>query len=196
MFAFIEGKLDYKEASHVIINVSGVGYHIQIPLSTYGALGTEEKCRLHTYLQVREDAHTLYGFKTIAEKNVFLKLISVSGVGANTGLMILSSMGVDEIRQAIVSDNVKAIQSVKGIGAKTAQRIILDLKDKFLKEGVVAQEGEFSTAHNNSVMDEALTALTTLGFAKNVAEKSVERILRKEPNISLEELIRQALKTA
>ena len=195
MFAFIEGKLDHKEASFVIINVSGVGYQIHIPLSTYSALGAEEFCRLHTYLQVREDAHTLYGFKTPSEKSIFLKLISISGVGSNTGLMILSSMSVAEIKSSIVSENVKAIQAVKGIGAKTAQRIILELKDKLLKEGVEVTDGEFTVGHN-SVRDEALTALTTLGFAKTVAEKSVDRILRKEPSITLEELIRQALKTA
>src|SRR5688572_25231951 len=134
MIAYIDGKLTFKDPTFVIIDVGGIGYQIRISLSTYAQLQEGERCKLFTYLHIKEDAHTLYGFSDPAEKNVFLHLISISGVGPGTGLMIISSLSVAEIQQAIVREDVRTIQQVKGIGAKTAQRIILELKDKFRKE--------------------------------------------------------------
>lgn len=195
MIAFVEGKLEYKEASFVIINVNGIGYQLRIPLSTYSALGNEENCRLLTYYHITDDAHTLFGFKSSAEKSIFLKLISVSKVGPTLGLAALSTLSPREISQAIATEDVKTIQGIKGLGLKTAQRLILELKDKILKEGWGEEGSEENYSPRNSITDEALTALTTLGFVKATAEKSIERILRKDPSISLEELIRQALKT-
>lgn len=195
MIAFVEGKLEYKEASFVIINVHGVGYQLRIPLSTYTALANEENCRLLTYYHITADSHTLFGFKSDAEKSVFLKLISVAKVGPTLGLAALSTLSPNEIRKAIASEDVKTIQGIKGLGLKTAQRVILELKDKIIKEGWAEDGQEESFVSRNSISDEALTALTTLGFVKATAEKSIERILRKDSTISLEELIRQALKT-
>ncbi|WP_114782735.1 Holliday junction branch migration protein RuvA [Botryobacter ruber] len=196
MIAYIDGKLAYKDPSYVIIDVNGVGYQIRIPLSTYSALPAGERCRLQTYLHIKEDAHTLYGFSTSAEKETFLHLISISGVGPNTGLMILSSLSVEEIQQAIVREDVRTIQHVKGIGAKTAQRIILELKDKIKKEALLADAAAPAAAHNTN-RAEALSALVTLGFAKNVAEKTLDAIIKREGStLSVEELIKFALKSS
>ncbi|RAU82077.1 Holliday junction branch migration protein RuvA [Pontibacter arcticus] len=198
MIAYIDGKLAYKDPTYVIIDVQGVGYQIKISLSTYSSLPAGERCKLHTFLHIKEDAHTLYGFTTIAEKEAFLHLISISGVGPNTGLMILSSLSVEEIQQAIIREDVRTIQHVKGIGAKTAQRIILELKDKIKKEVWAADTTATpaQTAHN-MVRGEALSALVTLGFAKNVAEKTLDTIIKREGgNLSVEELIKFALKSS
>ena len=194
MIAYIDGKLAHKEATFVIIETNGIGYHVNISLSTYAAIKDSERIKLFTYLHVKEDSHTLYGFHTTAEKRVFLDLISISGVGPSTGLMIQSSLSADELRQAIVSEDVKTIQGVKGIGAKTAQRIILELKDKLIKQGV---EVDNVASASNTLMNEALSALITLGFNKIAAEKTITKILKSSGNqITLEELIKQALKAA
>ncbi|OKL42182.1 Holliday junction branch migration protein RuvA [Pontibacter flavimaris] len=196
MIAYIDGKLTHKDPTYVIIEASGVGYQIKIPLSTYSSLPAGERCKLHTYLHIKEDAHTLYGFTTVAEKEAFLHLISISGVGPNTGLMILSSLSVEEIQQAIVREDVRTIQHVKGIGAKTAQRIILELKDKLKKE-VLLGDAPVSAAAHNTNRAEALSALVTLGFAKNVAEKTLDAIIKREGGgLSVEELIKFALKSS
>jgi holliday junction DNA helicase RuvA len=196
MIAYIDGKLTHKDPTYVIIEASGVGYQIKIPLSTYSSLPAGERCKLHTYLHIKEDAHTLYGFTTVAEKEAFLHLISISGVGPNTGLMILSSLSVEEIQQAIVREDVRTIQHVKGIGAKTAQRIILELKDKLKKE-VLLTDAPVSAAAHNTNRAEALSALVTLGFAKNVAEKTLDAIIKREGSgLSVEELIKFALKSS
>lgn len=196
MIAYIDGKLTHKDPTYVIIEASGVGYQIKISLSTYSSLPAGERCKLHTYLHIKEDAHTLYGFTTVAEKEAFLHLISISGVGPNTGLMILSSLSVEEIQQAIVREDVRTIQHVKGIGAKTAQRIILELKDKMKKE-VLLSDAPASAASHNTNRAEALSALVTLGFAKNVAEKTLDAIIKREGgNLSVEELIKFALKSS
>ncbi|WP_266203116.1 Holliday junction branch migration protein RuvA [Pontibacter kalidii] len=196
MIAYIDGKLTHKDPTYVIIEASGVGYQIKIPLSTYSSLPGGERCRLHTFLHIKEDAHTLYGFTTVAEKEAFLHLISISGVGPNTGLMILSSLSVEEIQQAIVREDVRTIQHVKGIGAKTAQRIILELKDKLKKE-VLLTDAPVSAAAHNTNRAEALSALVTLGFAKNVAEKTLDAIIKREGSgLSVEELIKFALKSS
>ena len=198
MIAYIDGKLTYKDPTYVIIDVNGIGYQIKISLGTYSSLPDGERCRLQTYLHIKEDAHTLYGFTTAAEKEVFLHLISISGVGPNTGLMILSSLTVDEVQQAIVREDVRTIQHVKGIGAKTAQRIILELKDKIKKEVMLSDAGVTSGGvQYNTSRAEALSALVTLGFAKNVAEKTLDSIIKREGgNLSVEELIKFALKSS
>ncbi|MFC5269202.1 Holliday junction branch migration protein RuvA [Adhaeribacter terreus] len=196
MIAYIDGKLTYKDPTYVIIDVGGIGYQIKISLNTFSSLKEGERCKLYTYLHIKEDAHTLFGFSDPAEKNVFLHLISISGVGPGTGLMIVSSLTVAEIQQAIVKEDVRTIQNVKGIGAKTAQRIILELKDKFRKESPI-DAAAFSVVSHNTNRNEALSALVTLGFAKNVAEKSLDAILKREGNhLSVEQLIKFALKSS
>ena len=196
MIAYIDGKLTLKDPTFVIIDVGGVGYQIKVSLNTYSSLPAGERCRLHTFLHIKEDAHTLYGFNTVAEKELFLLLISISGVGPNTGLMILSSLSVEEVQQAIVREDVRTIQHVKGIGAKTAQRIILELKDKVKKDVMLSEVGTPAATHNTN-RAEALSALVTLGFAKNVAEKTLDSIIKREGgSLSVEELIKFALKSS
>jgi len=199
MITYLDGKLVHKDPAYVIIDVGGVGYEAKISLQTYSALqGDEERCKLHTYLSIREDAHTLFGFHEIDERKLFLDLTSVSGIGPSTALVMLSSLSASEIRQAILSENLRVIQSIKGIGAKTAQRVILELKDKLKKEnhaGSTAGLGNIPSFVNNTVRDEALSALVTLGIARNVAEKSLDTILKKEGNeVTLEQLIKLALR--
>ncbi len=197
MIAYIKGRLVTKEPAFVVIDVNGIGYQINISLHTFGTLKDEESCMLHTYLHVKEDAHTLFGFLTESEKATFLDLISISGVGPSTGLMVLSSLSPDEIRQAIANEDVKTIQSIKGIGGKTAQRIILELKDKMRKAGFVEEASDKSPTSNNTLRNEALSALLTLGIGRPAAEKSVDYILKNSgDNITLEELIKRALKTS
>ena len=196
MIAYIDGKLTHKDPTFVIIDVNGVGYQIKISLNTYAKLTEGERCKLHTYLHIKEDAHTLYGFSEPAEKNVFLHLISISGVGPGTGLMIVSSLTVSEIAQAIAREDVRTIQNVKGIGAKTAQRIILELKDKFKKEAITDISNNTPVAHNTN-RDEALSALITLGFARNVAEKTLDSIIKRDgSHLTVEALIKLPLKTS
>lgn len=196
MIAYIDGKLTHKEPAYVIIDVQGVGYQILISLQTYSALGAgDERCRLYTYLSIREDAHVLYGFSTFDEKSLFLDLTSVSGIGPSTALMMLSSLSSPEIRHAIVSEDVRTIQSIKGIGSKTAQRAIVDLKDKFKKDNLLGGTPALFSAATTAIRSEALAALTTLGIQKAVAEKSIDTILKKHNNdITLEQLIRLALR--
>lgn len=193
MIAYIEGKITVNEPTHTVIDVNGVGYQLNISLNTFGAIKTSNKIRLHAYLHVKEDSHTLFGFHTLAEKKMFLNLLSISGVGPNTALMIQSSLPPEELQKAITTEDVRTIQSVKGVGAKTAQRIILELKDKLQKEGI---SGDITQPSHNTVRAEALSALTVLGINKSTAEKSVDNILKKSGNdITLEELIKQALKS-
>jgi Holliday junction DNA helicase RuvA len=195
MIAYIDGKLAFKEATYVIIEAGGLGYQIKISLNTYSALKEGERCKLHTYLHIKEDGHTLFGFHEINEKRVFLNLISISGVGPGTAMMVLSSLGPAEVEQAIINEDVRTIQSVKGIGAKTAQRIILELKDKINKNSADGNNRLISQNPYNTLRNEALSALVTLGISKNIAEKSIDSILKKEGNnISLEQLIKLALK--
>lgn len=197
MIAYIDGKLVFREPASVIIDVNGVGYQIKTSLTTFSALPQGERCRLQTYLHIKEDAHTLYGFMTSAEKDLFLLLISISGVGPNTGLTILSSLTVEEVQQAILREDVRTIQQVKGIGSKTAQRIILELRDKIKKETLTSDVAVLPAATHNTVRAEALSALVTLGFVKNVAEKTIDAIIKRESrNLSVEELIKFALKSS
>lgn len=174
-----------------MIDCNGVGYLVHISLQTFSALPVEENVVLYTHLFIRDDAHTLYGFSTKTEREVFLLLVSVSGVGPSTARTMLSSMTSEEIQQAIASENVKLIQSVKGIGAKTAQRVIVDLKDKILK---TFDLGEVSVVQDNTNKEEALSALEVLGFVRKQAEKVVNNVLKETPEASVEQLIKLALK--
>ncbi len=198
MIDYLNGKLVYKDPTHVIIDVQGIGYHVKISLQTYTEIKDEEQIKLLTYLHIKEDAHTLFGFKHEAEKRLFLLLLSINGVGPSTGLMILSSLSSTEIEQAILAGDVATIQHVKGIGAKTAQRIILELKDKVGKTGSDATGEPIGfLKSNNKIREEALQALITLGFPKTTAEKNIATVLKKTTaEISLEDLIKASLKTS
>ncbi|MBX2895026.1 MAG: Holliday junction branch migration protein RuvA [Cyclobacteriaceae bacterium] len=195
MIAYLKGKLAHKEPTFVLLEVNGIGYQVSISLHTFSEIKDREDLTLLTYLHVREDAHILYGFASEAEKQMFQNLISVNGVGPNTALMVLSYLSPTDLKNAIVREDVATLQSVKGIGGKTAQRLVLELKDK-LRKDQVDDTGKTGLAHN-TIRHEALTALITLGIAKAAAEKSVDAILKKSGNtISLEELVKQALKNA
>lgn len=199
MIAYLKGKLAHKDPTFVIIDIHGVGYEVKISLSTFGMVKEEEQVMLHTYLHIKEDGHTLYGFKELPEKRAFLALISINGVGPNTGLMILSSLSVEELEQAILHNDHATIQRVKGIGAKTAQRIVLELKDKIKKEGMTGGEGTTGgfIPNSNKLKQEALQALITLGFTKAQAEKNITTVLKKSgPDVSLEALIKASLKSS
>ena len=200
MIAYLNGTLAYKDPALAIIDVQGVGYEIRISLATYSKLPAEdEKAKLYTYQYIKEDANTLYGFLDPNEKALFMHLISVSGIGPGTGIVMVSSLSVGEIRQAIVSEDVRAIQSIKGVGPKTAQRVVLELKDRLRKDELLAKAGvdtvPLARAHNTS-RAEALAALVTLGFARAAAEKTLDSIQHRHGNeLSVEELIKFALKS-
>jgi holliday junction DNA helicase ruvA len=193
MITQLQGKLVEKNPTNVVIDCHGVGYFVNISLNTYAALPEGEAIKLYTYLQIKEDAHILYGFLTKAEREVFVLLISVSGVGAGTARTMLSSLTAAQVRNAIVNGEVAIIQSVKGIGAKTAQRVVLDLKDKMLKLQ------DFADAPISGVSthkEEALAALEVLGFVRKQAEKVVDKIVQAAPeSLSVEDIIKQALKS-
>jgi Holliday junction DNA helicase RuvA len=192
MYAYFKGKLVEKSPTEAIIDCNGVAYHLNISLQTFTAIKDREDCKLYAHLVVREDAQMLFGFATTGERAVFRQLISVSGVGANTARMILSSMSKDEVFNAILSENVAALQAVKGIGAKTAKRIILDLKDKVGKDG---QTAEILSDTHNTNKEEALSALVMLGFARSAADKALNKVIKNEGlSLSVEDLIRLALK--
>jgi len=196
MIAYLKGKLVHKEPTHVIVEVAGIGYQASISLNTFSEIKDKEEIRLSTYLHVREDAHLLYGFASESEKVMFLNLISVNGVGPNTAMMVLSSLTAEELKSAILREDAATLQAVKGIGGKTAQRLILELKDKLRKaplDGTPTLPGMV----NNTLRQEALTALMTLGITRVAAEKSIDAVLRKSGiTISLEDLVKQALKNA
>jgi len=192
MYDYINGRLVFKCPAYVVIDAGGVGYHINISLNTYSSLSANENCKLFTWLHVKEDAHTLYGFADEGERRLFLHLISVSGIGANTGRMILSSITPAEIQQAIIKGDVPLIQRIKGIGPKSAQRMVLELQDKLKKEG---PDSLISVPVNHTVKEEALSALVMLGFVKIAAEKVIDQIVKKDDeNLTVEKLIKIALK--
>jgi len=192
MIHHIEGKLVEKTPTYAVIDCGGVGYQLNISLNTFSKLPDQEHCRLYAHLAIREDAHVLYGFADKEERELFLELISVSGVGPGTARMILSSMAPAEVRQAIHTGDVSALKAVKGIGEKSAQRIIVDLKGKLGKEQQLP--ANFFPG-DNKVRTEALTALVMLGFARNMAEKAIDKVLKAEGNVvSVEHLIKLALK--
>lgn len=197
MISYLKGLLVELEPTHLIIEVGGVGYLVIIPMSTYDAFKNQKEAKVLTHFHVKEDSQTLYGFYLPEERTVFLDLIGISGIGPSTAIGMLSAMNPNEIKSAIVAENVKQIQSIKGIGGKTAQRVILELKDRYKKEGLISESSQSSGVSNNSLRNEALSALINLGFAKNSAEKVIDKILQANTeNITLEQLIKQALKSA
>lgn len=192
MFAYIDGKLTFKCPAYIVVEAGGVGYHINISLNTYSILADAERCKVYTWLHVKEDAHTLYGFADEGERRLFLHLISVSGIGPNTGRMMLSSITPNEIQTAIVNGDLTLIQRIKGIGAKSAQRLVLELQDKLKKEG----SGSLIAAPlNNTVKEESLSALMMLGFAKPASEKALDNAVKVGgADLSVEQMIKLALK--
>jgi Holliday junction DNA helicase RuvA len=191
MIAHIQGKLVEKTPTEVVIDCSGVGYHINISLHTYSLLPNTDFVKLFTHLIIKEDAHTLYGFVEKSEKEIFKMLLLVSGIGAGIARTMLSSLEPKQIIQALASGDVATIQSIKGIGGKTAQRAILDLKDKVLK---IYDLDEVSMLQHNTNRDEALSALEVLGFVRKASEKIVDKIISENPNATVEVIIKQALK--
>ncbi len=192
MFAYLQGKYTYKSPAQVYVDVNGIGYEVNISLNTYSDIQSLNEGRLYTYLQVKEDAQVLFGFSQKEEKDMFLLLISVSGVGASTARMMLSSVKPEEISKAILQGNVKILEGVKGIGKKTAERLVLELKEKVGKN---VASGGTSANTVNGIDQDALHALTALGISKIQAEQSIQKILRAEPGVNnLEELIKKSLK--
>lgn len=192
MYSFISGKVAEKNPAYVVIDNHGVGYLINITLNTYTSVGEQEEVKLYVHLAVREDAHVLYGFYTEEERSLFLQLITVSGVGCNTARLILSSLTVKETVEAIATNNIKMIQGVKGIGAKTAQRIIVDLHDKVSKLNI--SDGEKTPVMYNTLKEEALSALMVLGFNKTNVEKTLDKLMSQMNNPNVEQLIKEALR--
>jgi len=193
MYDYINGKLAFKSPTHVVLDLGGIGYHVHISLTTYAQIKDLEACKLYVSFQVREDAHTLYGFATEAERRLFDHLISVVGIGPNTGRMMLSSGTPEEIRSAIAAGQVQIVQRIKGIGPKTAQRIILELQDKLRKESPDEGAAAFPPARQ-SVAEEAAAALVMLGFARPQVDKVLTGLLAADAGQSVEELIKAALK--
>jgi Holliday junction DNA helicase RuvA len=193
MIAFVRGQFVVKTTTRVVVDVNGVGYDLQISLNTYSAISTKDSGLLFTYLQITENAHTLFGFAELAEKEMFLQLISVSGVGASTARMMLSGMRPDEIARAIVQGNTKQLESVKGIGKKSAERLIVELRDKLSKQSF--ETGTSGTTSVVSIDSDAVHALVALGIGRPMAEQAVKKTISSlTPDASLEEIIKQALK--
>jgi Holliday junction DNA helicase RuvA len=195
MIAYIKGEITFKTPTYVHVEANGIGYHINISLQTYSQIEKLERVKLLTHFYVKEDQQTLYGFAEDVEKQLFIHLISVSGIGPSTARIMLSGMTTDELRSAIISENVVAFKKVKGIGPKTAKRLILDLKDKLIKES--GEEGIMSPAVSsvsNTLRQEALSALVALGYVKIQAQKVLNKVLQSQPEISsVEKLIKLAL---
>jgi Holliday junction DNA helicase RuvA len=191
MYEFIEGEIVEKSPAHLVIKAGPVAYLLNISVHTYSSLDEQPVSRLYLHHVVREDAELLYGFADKVEREIFRLLISVSGVGANTARLILSSMSPPEVKNAILSGNVAALQNIKGIGAKSAQRIIVDLRDKVGKAGA---QDELFQPQDNTTRDEALSALVALGFPRKTVEKSLERIMKGGQEQSVEEVVKAALK--
>jgi Holliday junction DNA helicase RuvA len=193
MYAYLQGRFTKKTPAQIYVDVNGVGYEVNISLNTYSAIQGLDEGRIYTHLQVKEDAHTLFGFFGEEEKEIFQLLISVSGVGASTARMMLSSLKPSEVVQAIAQGNTKLLEGVKGIGKKTAERLVLELKDKVNKQN--QSTGTFFAAQS-SIEQDAIVALTALGIAKNQAEAAVQKVMKLEPNTDhLEILIKKALKS-
>ena len=194
MYAYLQGKFTYKSPAQIYIDVNGIGFEVNISLHTYSSIQNIAEGRLFIHMQVKEDGHSLFGFFDKEEKDIFLLLISVSGVGASTARMMLSSTRPDEITKAIQLGDVKLLERVKGIGKKTAERLVLELKDKVGKQ-TAGSLGGVSVPITNTIEQDALIALTALGINRAQAEQSIQKIIRTEPDISkLEELIKKALK--
>lgn len=191
MYEYIRGEIIELNPASIVIEAGNIGYFINISLSTYSRLNNKKQALLLTHQVVRDDAHILYGFAEKSERDIFRNLISVNGVGASTAIMMLSSLSTDEIVSAITTENVAVLKAVKGIGAKTAQRIIIDLKDKLIK---LPDSEQILLSANNTIRNESLSALVMLGFNKRDAEKTVSKILVEQPEATVESVIKQALK--
>lgn len=192
MYAYLQGRFTYKSPAQVHVDVNGIGYEVNISLNTYSHIQNLDQGKLFTHLQVKEDGHTLYGFFEKLEKEMFVMLIAVSGVGAATARMMLSSLKPEEISRAIAQSNVQLLESVKGIGKKTAERLVLELKDKLGKQPLYAS---ISGPQGNSLEQDALNALIALGISRSQAEQSIQKVILAEPSVSLlEDLIKKALK--
>ncbi|MCB0573612.1 MAG: Holliday junction branch migration protein RuvA [Saprospiraceae bacterium] len=195
MYAYLKGEITFKSPAFITLEANGIGFHVNIPLSTYTAIAGLERATIYTHLIVREDAHTLFGFATQAERSLFVQLIGVTGVGATTAQLILSSMSVDEVRAAVLGEQAHVLQRVKGIGAKTAKQIILDLKNKLAKETPDAAAVLLPTIDDN-VREEALSALISLGFNRIAVQKALNQAMKDNPSLSkVEDLIKMALKS-
>lgn len=192
MIAFVRGNFVDKTPARVIVDVNGVGYDLQISLNTYSAIANKDAGQLYTYLHLFENGQTMYGFSEVAEKEMFLQLISVSGVGAATARMMLSGMKPEEISRAIIQGNAKLLESIKGIGKKSAERLIVELKDKFGKQ---ALENPLGGLVVQSVDTDAINALVALGISRLMAENAIKKVIQTNPNIALEDIIKQALKS-
>lgn len=192
MIAFLTGKFVKKTPSYVFVDVNGVGYEVQISLNTYSSIQDKESGTLQTHLIVREDAHILFGFEGLAEKEMFLQLIAISGIGANTGRVMLSYMKPDELARAIVQGNVKALESIKGIGRKTAERIVVELRDKLAKHPV-EMDTNISAWKGNTLQTDALNALIALGINRQAADGAIQKVLNQDPTLGVELLIKKAL---
>jgi len=191
MITYIQGKLVEKNPTDVVIDCNGIGYLVHISLHTFSEIPNQENIKLYTYLQIKEDSHSLFGFTSLAEREIFKLLISVSGIGSSIARTMLSSLTPKQVREGIAIGDVALIQSIKGIGAKTAQRAIIELKDKVLK---IYDIDEVSITKNNTCKDETLSALEVLGFARKQAEKVVDKILTTQPDANVETIIKLALK--
>jgi holliday junction DNA helicase RuvA len=191
MYEYIRGTIAEINPAHLIIETAGVGYFINISLNTYSKLNGKKEGVVLLHQIVREDAHILYGFSNKEERDLFRHLISVNGVGANTAIMMLSSLNPDELIAAVTTENVAVLKGVKGIGAKTAQRIIIDLKDKLVK---IPESGQILLSPDNTIRNEALSALVMLGFVKRDADKVITKVLQEQSNPTVESVIKQALK--
>ncbi len=191
MIAFVRGNYSVKTPSHVVVDVNGVGYDLQISLHTYSAISNKDSGQLHTYLHITDNGQTLFGFADMAEKEMFLMLLSVSGVGAATARMMLSGMKPEEISRAIVQSNTKELSNIKGIGKKTAERLIVELRDKLGKQSL---ESVSSVGFVHNVNADAVNALVGLGIGRPMAENAVKKVTVSNDEISLEDIIKQALK--
>jgi len=192
MFEYIKGNIVSLKPSHIVLEANSVGYFINVSLNTYTQLNGKESAKIFVHQVIREDAHILYGFAAESERELFRMLISVNGIGSNTAIMMFSSLSPDEISNAILNENVNLLKSIKGIGVKTAQRVIIDLKDKLGKSPVGEQ---IVASTDNTIRIEALSALVMLGFAKKPVEKELDKILAAQPNLSVENVIKLALKS-
>lgn len=195
MIEYIQGKITGLNPTQIILETGGIGYGIQITLPAYAALNGQTEAKLYIFEAIREDAHILYGFLHPDERQLFLLLISVSGIGANTARMIMSSYSAREIQEMIASGNERALNSIKGIGTKTAQRIIVDLKDKIVKINIEGSTADIqSRSISSEIREEAVSALNMLGFATLASQKAVDSILKDQPTLKVEQVIRLALK--
>jgi len=192
MISFLKGDFITKGPASVVIDVNGVGYEVLISLNTYSKIQHLDKGQLYTSLLIREDAHTLYGFFDVAEKEMFLQLINVSGIGASTARMMLSYMKPEELVRAIINGDIRTLERIKGIGKKTAERLVVELKDKLIKH---TPETNISTLKHNTLHSDALNALLALGINRLAADKAIQKTLVEQPNLPLEDLIKKALRT-